>query len=416
MGNAAAAAARDAPRAARTDLRGRLGLRRGRPRDRPRHADDRAGDADAVVTGGAESAVTPLAMAAFASMEATSRVGHLAALRRPPRRLRDGRGRRRPRARGSRGGGSARRRAAGRGARLRRHLRRLPPDRAPSRTGPTPRGRSRWPSPTPSSAPPTSTTSTPTAPRPLSTTARETQALKTALGEHAAGSRQLDQVGDRPPARRRRRGRGDRDCRSPARAGRPADPRLRRARRGPRPRLRPRQRPPDRQRQRHGHAHAPGRDLQLLRLRRAQRRALPEGGMSGVAVRERPQESGPLERLEALLRPGLARPLRRTGVRSDAIGDRAEPGDGVLAGAGRVEGRTVFATRRTRASWAAAWARPTPTRSSGCWSSPARRARRSSASSSPAAPGCRRATPRSAATAASSAPPSSCRARSPRSR
>ena len=64
--------------------------------------------------------------------------------------------------------------------------------------------------------------------------------------------------------------------------------------------------------------------------------------MSGVAVRERTQESGPLERLEALFDPGSLA-LVRTGVRSDAIGDRAEPGDGVLAGAGRVGGRTVFA-------------------------------------------------------------------------
>ena len=64
--------------------------------------------------------------------------------------------------------------------------------------------------------------------------------------------------------------------------------------------------------------------------------------MSGLAVRERPRASEALGRLEALCDPGSLE-LVRTGVRSDAVGDRAEPGDGVLAGAGRVGGRTVFA-------------------------------------------------------------------------
>ena len=64
--------------------------------------------------------------------------------------------------------------------------------------------------------------------------------------------------------------------------------------------------------------------------------------MSGLAVRERPPALDALGRLEALCDPGSLE-LVRTGVRSDAIGDRAEPGDGVLAGAGRVGGRTVFA-------------------------------------------------------------------------
>lgn len=50
----------------------------------------------------------------------------------------------------------------------------------------------------------------------------------------------------------------------------------------------------------------------------------------------------PLEQIEALCDPGSFRALRRGAV-STRIGDRAAPGDGVLAGAGEVEGRPVFA-------------------------------------------------------------------------
>jgi acetyl-CoA carboxylase carboxyltransferase component len=49
----------------------------------------------------------------------------------------------------------------------------------------------------------------------------------------------------------------------------------------------------------------------------------------------------PRERLEALCDPGSFRPLR-TGVRSGRAGDRAEAGDGVLAGAGTANGRPLF--------------------------------------------------------------------------
>ena len=49
----------------------------------------------------------------------------------------------------------------------------------------------------------------------------------------------------------------------------------------------------------------------------------------------------PLERLEALCDPGSFRPLR-SGVVSPRAGDRALPGDGVLAGAGTVGRRPVF--------------------------------------------------------------------------
>ena len=54
----------------------------------------RCGDADAVVTGGSEAALTPLARAAFGALDATSTSRHLAAVRRAARRLRHGRGRR----------------------------------------------------------------------------------------------------------------------------------------------------------------------------------------------------------------------------------------------------------------------------------------------------------------------------------
>ena len=60
------------------------------------------GDADAVVTGGSEAAITPLATSAFAALDALSRPRHLAPVRRPARRVRDGRGRGRARARGRR--------------------------------------------------------------------------------------------------------------------------------------------------------------------------------------------------------------------------------------------------------------------------------------------------------------------------
>jgi acetyl-CoA carboxylase carboxyltransferase component len=59
---------------------------------------------------------------------------------------------------------------------------------------------------------------------------------------------------------------------------------------------------------------------------------------------ERPAEvepATPLSRLEALCDPGTFRPLR-TGVVSARAGERAQPGDGVLAGAGMAGGRPVF--------------------------------------------------------------------------
>ena len=65
--------------------------------------------------------------------------------------------------------------------------------------------------------------------------------------------------------------------------------------------------------------------------------------MSGAAIAaiDAPRRSTPFERLESLCDPGSFKALR-SGALSPRAGDRAEPGDGVLAGAGRVEGRPVF--------------------------------------------------------------------------
>ena len=86
------------------------------------------------------------------------------------------------------------------------------------------------------------------------------------------------------------------------------------------------------------------RDLELVRLRRPQRGAV-HLGMSAPATATPPavsEASGlALERLELLCDEGTFAPLR-TGVLSPALGERAATGDGVVAGAGTVGGRTVF--------------------------------------------------------------------------
>ena len=51
--------------------------------------------------------------------------------------------------------------------------------------------------------------------------------------------------------------------------------------------------------------------------------------------------ASPLGRLELLCDPGSLEPLR-TGVVSTRLGDRSRPDDGVLAAAGRVDGRPMF--------------------------------------------------------------------------
>jgi acetyl-CoA carboxylase carboxyltransferase component len=58
-------------------------------------------------------------------------------------------------------------------------------------------------------------------------------------------------------------------------------------------------------------------------------------------IREAGGHLTPQERLEALCDPGSLQ-LLRSGVVSRRMGDRARAGDGVIAGAGRVDGRPVF--------------------------------------------------------------------------
>ena len=61
-----------------------------------------------------------------------------------------------------------------------------------------------------------------------------------------------------------------------------------------------------------------------------------------LALAARPEERlSPQERLEVLCDPGSLS-LMRTEVRSRRMGDKARPGDGVLAASGRVDGRQVF--------------------------------------------------------------------------
>ncbi len=61
-----------------------------------------------------------------------------------------------------------------------------------------------------------------------------------------------------------------------------------------------------------------------------------------LALLERPDERlSPLERLEVLTDPGSLQ-LLRTGVLSRRMGDRARPGDGVLAAHARMDGRQVY--------------------------------------------------------------------------
>jgi acetyl-CoA carboxylase carboxyltransferase component len=58
-------------------------------------------------------------------------------------------------------------------------------------------------------------------------------------------------------------------------------------------------------------------------------------------LRETGGNLSPLERLETLCDPGSLH-VMRSGVMSRRMGDRAQAGDGVIAGAGRVDGRPVF--------------------------------------------------------------------------
>ena len=129
------------------------------------------GDATAIVAGGTEASLTPLSRAAFVAVDALSPTGISRPFDVPPRRLRDGGGSRRPRARERRRGARARRPGPRDRARVRSDLRRPPHNcSAAGRLGcgasdhASARGR-------PDSRPSSSSTSMPTAPRPRSTTA-----------------------------------------------------------------------------------------------------------------------------------------------------------------------------------------------------------------------------------------------------
>ena len=169
------------------------------------------GEADAVVAGGTEAALTGLCIAAFKRMGALSREGISRPFDARARRLRHGRGRGRARAR-ARGA-----RAGSRREDPRRASRATAPPTTPS-TSPQPDEDGRGASQAMRAAladagrlgRATSATSTPTAPRRRSTTDRDArdQAGVQRLVDAAAGV--LDEVAHRPPARRRRRGRGDR--------------------------------------------------------------------------------------------------------------------------------------------------------------------------------------------------------------
>src|SRR5204862_2507820 len=83
------------------------------------------------------------------------------------------------------------------------------------------------------------------------------------------------------------------------------------------------------------------RNLELARLRRAQRGARAGGGMTLALVERADERLTALERLEVLCDPGSLH-LIRTQVRSRRMGDKAREGDGILAAAGAVDGRQIF--------------------------------------------------------------------------
>ena len=306
----------------------------------------RAGDAQAVVAGGAEATLTPLAMAAFATMDATSPTG----ISRPFDARRDGfvmgegagvlvlESEELAKARGARVLGEV----LGYGATADAHHL-----TAPEPTGrPAPRAITRAlrdAGVTPEDVDYINAhgTSTPLNDR------SETEAIKLALGERAydvpvsstksaighllgaAGAVEaIATVLALPRGWRRRRS----TTRSPTRASTsttcPTD----------RDRCRQRERPWTRDRA-----------LKLVRVRRPQRRSLPGGARVSVAVvspNTQPETASErqldaLGRLETLCDPGSLE-LIRTDVLSRRWARRPAPGDGVLGGAGLIDGHPVF--------------------------------------------------------------------------
>ena len=86
------------------------------------------------------------------------------------------------------------------------------------------------------------------------------------------------------------------------------------------------------------------RDLELIRLRRTQRGAVPGGGgMSTLTLAAPPeaQQLTAIERLEVLCDPGSLQVIRSE-VISPSMGEKARAGDGVIGGAGLVDGRPVL--------------------------------------------------------------------------
>ncbi len=146
-----------------------------------------SGLVDAVVTGGSEAALTPLANAAFGALDALSAKGISRPFDKPTvtasswvRAPRSSCSRRRER-------GDARGQDPRHAEGLRRFGRRVPPDRARQGRAADRRAAIRRPHRrTPASRPRTSSTSTPTAPRPVSTTRAETKALKIGAGRPRA--------------------------------------------------------------------------------------------------------------------------------------------------------------------------------------------------------------------------------------
>ena len=200
-----------------------------------------------------------------------------------------------------------------------------------------------------------------------------------------------------------------------ARAHRPAHRGLGGAGGGPRPRLRPRQRPrASLQRP------PPGGDLELVRLRRPQRRSVPGGARDPACARSarRCSSSRGSSRRSSGSSGSAIRGRSIASARPwPATAAAAEPGDGVVAAAGTRGGRPALrlrpgqqlrrrlARRRPRRIDRAGAADGRPRRGRRWWGSSSRPARAST-----------RAPPRWPATAASSASRCGCRAAAPRSR